>query len=181
MTFFCRDRHSDNICRCPDRSRTSTDICTHCQCPCKNREIHTCRCCQSLDNRDHGCGKWNIIYKCTCDRGYPDNNGYHYLGISMAYLPDKSGCQFQNTGLLQTTDYNKQTNKKKDRLIIYIFKICPIFFPDVRRTSIAINRPINATVSPVCACVISKATAHKKITQLMANARLSVIADTGDG
>lgn len=105
----------------PRSGRTSTDICTHCQCPCKNREIHTCRCCQSLDNRDHGCGKWNIIYKCTCDRGYPDNNGYHYLGISMAYLPDKSGCQFQNTGLLQTADYNKQTNKEKDRLIIYIF------------------------------------------------------------
>lgn len=39
----------------------------------------------------------------------------------MAYLPDKSGCQFQNTGLLQTADYNKQTNKEKDRLIIYIF------------------------------------------------------------
>ena len=124
MTFFCRDRHSDTGSADEDRAiafSREDRAASRSQCPCKNREIHTCRCCQSLDNRDHGCGKWNIIYKCTCDRGYPDNNGYHYLGISMAYLPDKSGCQFQNTGLLQTTDYNKQTNKEKDRFIIYIF------------------------------------------------------------
>ena len=45
----------------------------------------------------------------------------------------------------------------------------------------AIKSPINATVRPVMACVISRTTAVANIIQLIANPFLSLIASFGSG
>ena len=47
--------------------------------------------------------------------------------------------------------------------------------------STAITEPMNATVSPVWACVTSITTAQRKITMLIMKLRLSVIASFGSG
>ena len=52
---------------------------------------------------------------------------------------------------------------------------------DVTNVIIATNTPIKATVSPVCACVISSKTAIKNIIALIINFFLSLIASFGSG
>ena len=54
-------------------------------------------------------------------------------------------------------------------------------FGAVISVTIAINKPIVATVKPVVAWVTRRITAHPKITELIIKPFLSVIADSGVG
>ena len=112
---------TNNICRCTDRCCTSTDICSHGKCPCQSGKVYPLCYGKTLDNRNHGCCKRNIIYKGTGNSGTPDDNSDHQLDISSADFGDQSCDHFQHTGLLQTTYYNKQSNKEQQRLVIYLF------------------------------------------------------------
>lgn len=182
MTFACCGCDTYNVRRCTDRCCTSSDIGTDRQCPCKNSQVDTGYIgCQIRDNRDHGRCEWNVIDKGTCHCRYDNDNSNHNSNISATDRSDKACQNFQNTGFLQTTYDNKQSDKEQQCFVIYFFRSSSASFPATINVTIAIATPIVDTVSPVCACDTRSTTAHRKIIQLAINPRLSVIASFGSG
>ena len=115
---------TDYVCRSSDRGCTSADVSTHCKSPCQNGNINSLCGCQTVNNRDHGSCKRDIINKCTCDSRYPYNNGNHYLQVAAADLTNKSGQDGKDSSLLQTTN----NYEEQQCLVINLFqKVQSIF------------------------------------------------------
>lgn len=71
ISVLCCHRCTNNICRSSDWRCTATDISSDGQCPCKAIKQWLVCTCQALDDWKHRCCKWDIIYKCTCNRRDP--------------------------------------------------------------------------------------------------------------
>ena len=112
IALLGRDGNSNNVCRCTNRCCAAADIGSHGKCPRQRSQIYALQRRQRLDDRNHRRCKRNIVNKCTCNCGYPENNRAHQHAVGAAQFTDQTGDFFQYARLLQSADYNKQTNKE---------------------------------------------------------------------